>query len=73
VKKFLHVGCGPANKSNTTAGFNTEAWQEIRFDIDPACAPDIVGTIVDMSAVADRSVDAMEQLYRSTAAAARRR
>lgn len=59
MKKFLHVGCGPAKKSNTTAGFNTDAWREIRFDIDPACSPDIVGTIVDMSAVADRSVDAI--------------
>ena len=59
MKKFLHVGCGPAKKSNTTAGFNTEAWQEIRFDIDPACSPDLVGTIVDMSTVADKSVDAI--------------
>ena len=59
MKKFLHVGCGPAKKSNTTAGFNTDAWQEIRFDIDPGCSPDVVGTVVDMSAVADKSVDAI--------------
>jgi SAM-dependent methyltransferase len=59
VKKFLHVGCGRAKKADTTAGFNTDAWQEIRFDIDPSCEPDIVGTIVNMSAVADKSVDAI--------------
>jgi len=59
MKKFLHVGCGPAKKADTTAGFNNDDWQEIRFDIDPSCKPDIIGTIVDMSAVADKSVDAI--------------
>ena len=59
MKKFLHVGCGPGKKADTVAGFNTDDWQEIRFDIDPSCKPDIVGTIVDMSAVADKSVDAI--------------
>jgi methyltransferase family protein len=59
VKKILHVGCGSTTKANTTVGFNTEAWQEIRFDIDPACSPGVVGTIVDMKAVDDKSVDAI--------------
>jgi hypothetical protein len=59
VNKFLHVGCGQATKANTTPGLNTPDWQEIRFDIEPACAPDIIGTIVDMSGVADGSVDAI--------------
>ena len=59
MKKFLHVGCGPAKKADTVAGFNTDEWQEIRFDIDPSCKPDIIGTIVDMSVVADKSVDAI--------------
>jgi len=40
-------------------GLNSPSWQEIRFDIDPACAPDIIGTVVDMSGVADASVDAI--------------
>jgi hypothetical protein len=35
MKKFLHVGCGSATKARTTAGFNNDAWQEVRFDIDP--------------------------------------
>ena len=40
-------------------GLDSPSWQEIRFDIDPACAPDILGTVVDMSGVADASVDAI--------------
>jgi hypothetical protein len=59
MRKFLHVGCGDLKKENTTRGFNSPSWQEIRFDIDPACAPDILGTVVDMSGVADASVDAI--------------
>jgi SAM-dependent methyltransferase len=59
LKTFLHVGCGPAKKIDTTIAFNTDAWQEIRFDIDPDYLPDIVGTVVDMSGVADKSVDAI--------------
>jgi ubiquinone/menaquinone biosynthesis C-methylase UbiE len=59
MKKFLHVGCGHLRKEDTTRGFNDGTWQEIRFDIDPACSPDVIGTIVDMSAVADGSVDAI--------------
>lgn len=32
-------------------------WKEIRLDIDPANEPDIVGSMLDMAAVADASVD----------------
>lgn len=56
---FLHVGCGMKRKNRTTAGFNTPDWQEYRLDIDPAFNPDIVGSITDMSAVADNSMDAL--------------
>jgi SAM-dependent methyltransferase len=59
VKKFLHVGCGPVRKEHTTRGFNNGLWQEIRFDIDPGCSPDILGSIVDMTAVANASFDAI--------------
>ena len=59
MKTFLHVGCGPKRKDRTTRGFNTEAWQELRLDIDASVAPDIIGTMTDMSAVADASVDAI--------------
>jgi len=56
---FLHIGCGPKRKDQTTRGFNTDAWTELRFDIDESVKPDLVGTMTDMSAVADASVDAI--------------
>ncbi len=58
-KTFLHVGCGPARKEQAGPGFRGEEWQELRLDIDPSVQPDIVGTMTDMSAVADESVDAV--------------
>jgi predicted SAM-dependent methyltransferase len=58
-KTFLHVGCGPQRKAGTTRGFNTDTWNELRFDIDEAAQPDIKGTMTDMSGVADGSVDAL--------------
>jgi len=59
MKTFLHVGCGPKRKDQTTRGFNTPEWNELRLDIDEAANPDIVGTMLDMSAVANASVDAI--------------
>lgn len=58
-KTFLHVGCGRQNKWKTTPGFANDAWDEIRFDIDVGVEPDVLGTITDMSAVPDASVDAL--------------
>jgi ubiquinone/menaquinone biosynthesis C-methylase UbiE len=59
MKSFLHVGCGPKHKDQTTKGFNTDEWQEIRFDIDESVKPDLVGTMTDMSSVQTGSVDAL--------------
>ena len=58
MKTFLHVGCGPQYKSEIK-GFDNENWKEIRFDIDEKVDPDIVGTLLDMSAVETGSVDAI--------------
>lgn len=58
-KTFLHVGCGPNSKDQTTNGFNNDAWIECRFDIDERVQPDLVGSMTDMSAVPDASVDAI--------------
>ena len=52
-------GCGPKHKDRTTAGFNTPDWTELRLDIDQSVKPDIVGTMLDMSAVESASVDAV--------------
>ena len=57
--KLLHIGCGPKRKSQTTRGFNTDSWSEIRLDIDPSVSPDVTGTMTDMSAVPSGSVDAI--------------
>ena len=59
MNTFLHVGCGPNRKESTTPEFAGAGWQELRLDIDPDCQPDFVGSMTDMSAVADASVDAI--------------
>jgi SAM-dependent methyltransferase len=59
MRNFLHVGCGPKRKNQTTRGFNTPEWAEIRLDIDASVQPDVIGTMVDLSAVESDSVDAI--------------
>jgi len=59
MRTFLHVGCGTKHKGQTTRGFNTDAWIELRLDIDESVDPDIVGSMTEMSAVASESVDAV--------------
>jgi len=59
MNSFLHVGCGAKRKDQTTRGFNTSDWTEIRLDIDASVSPDLVGTMTDMEAVASESVDAI--------------
>lgn len=69
IRRVLHIGCGRQGKADTTPGFNTPAWTEVRLDIDPAVAPDIIGTMLDMSAVATASMHgvfcshALEHVY----------
>ena len=58
TRSLLHVGCGPRG-SVIPAPFNTAAWRELRLDIDVAVEPDIIGSMTDMSAVADASMDAL--------------
>ena len=59
MQKFLHVGCGSKHKTQTTIGFNTPEWTEIRFDIDESVKPDVIGSMTDMAAVASESMDAV--------------
>ena len=59
MKTFLHVGSGPKHKDQTTRGFNSPDWTELRLDIDESVKPDVVGTMTDMSLVATGSVDAL--------------
>ncbi len=59
-KIILHVGPGHRrNGAKLPVAFQTPEWKELRFDIDLANEPDIVGSMLDMAAVADASVDAI--------------
>jgi protein O-GlcNAc transferase len=59
-KTILHVGPGHrSNGAKLPLGFQTSEYKEIRLDIDPSNEPDILGSMLDMSAVATDSVDAI--------------
>ena len=58
-KIVLHVGCGAYNPEALPKELRTEEWREIRLDIDPKMQPDVIGSITDLSAVPDNSVDAI--------------
>lgn len=66
---LLHVGCGQADRRSAGPGFQGDNWREIRLDVDASAAPDIVGTVLEMTAVSDHAVDAvfsshtLEHLY----------
>ena len=59
MQTFLHVGCGPKHKDQTTRGFNQPHWSEKRLDIDESVKPDVVGTMTQMPGVASASMDAV--------------
>ena len=67
--KLLHVGCGPKRLAQTTRFFREGQWQETRLDIDPAVQPDVLGSLTDMGAIPDASMQAvfsshnLEHLY----------
>ena len=59
MKKFLHVGPGSKYRGQTTKEFAQGSWEEIRLDIDPKAVPDICGSILNMEAVGEASIDAI--------------
>ncbi len=60
LRDLLHVGCGAANPAKVPAEvFAPGAWREVRLDIDPGVAPDIVASVTDMGIVPDASFDAV--------------
>jgi len=60
AKTILHVGPGHRhNGARLPAVFQTSGWREIRLDIDPINEPDILGSMLNMTAVADASIDAI--------------
>ena len=59
-KTLLNLGAGhPKSGAKIPQAFQVPGWKELRLDIDPINEPDILGTMLDMSAVADASVDAI--------------
>jgi SAM-dependent methyltransferase len=59
-KTVLNVGCGPKRENALHAAFRGGGWREVRLDVDPGTAPDILADVVDMgAAVADGSFDAV--------------
>jgi SAM-dependent methyltransferase len=58
-KRVLHVGCGPKISGKLHALFSGDDWEEIRLDIDPRVAPDIVASITDLSGIQDNTMDAL--------------
>jgi len=59
MKVVLNVGCGPREPDKLAPVFREPGWRELRLDIDPSVAPDVVASLTDMSAVADASCDAV--------------
>jgi len=59
MQTFLHVGCGPKHKDQTTRGFNQPHWLEKRLDIDESVKPDVIGTMTHMPSVQTGSMDAI--------------
>jgi protein O-GlcNAc transferase len=58
-KNVLHVGCGAYYRDKLPEIFRCDEWREVRLDIDAGVIPDIIGSITDMSAVPNESVDAV--------------
>ena len=59
AKRMLNAGSGPAIGAMHPA-FDPSVWKEVRIDIDPRAAPDLVGSIADMRTIAeDDSFDAV--------------
>jgi SAM-dependent methyltransferase len=60
VRSLLHVGCGMADpRKLPDAFFAPGEWREVRLDLDPGVAPDIIASITDMAMVDTASFDAV--------------
>ncbi len=55
-KTVLHVGAGADRR---TLHWSFQGWRHLTLDADPACNPDVVGSITDMAAVLDAEAEAV--------------
>ena len=58
-KRVLHIGCGTPNPDKLHQNFRGPNWQEVRMDIDPSVAPDIIADMTNMDMVKDNEFDAI--------------
>jgi hypothetical protein len=58
-KLVLHVEGGEQHPNKMHKMFRGAEWKELRIDPDPALNPDYRGSLIDLSAVKDASVDAV--------------
>lgn len=59
VSVVLNAGSGSRAARQLYPAFRAPRWREVRMDIDPAAEPDVVGSIIDMSAFDAESFDAV--------------
>ena len=64
--KPLHLACGPKRKVQTLPAFQADDWQEVRLDIDASVAPDIIGTMIDMTVVGASSMGGLRSISPSS-------
>ncbi|WP_298424872.1 methyltransferase domain-containing protein [Rhodoblastus sp.] len=59
-KRVLNAGSGLSGHGRLPSPFSPDLWEEVRLDADPATAPDVVASLVDMRGkIADASFDAI--------------
>jgi predicted SAM-dependent methyltransferase len=52
-RRVLNAGSGPQETRRVAPLFLTDAWEEVRLDIDPNVEPTVVGSITDMQSLFD--------------------
>ena len=48
-RRVLNAGAGPRSQNSLHAIFKNADWREVRLDINPATAPDVVASITNMA------------------------
>ena len=60
IRYVVNVGSGPISSPSLHTAFRNPPWQEIRLDVDPAVAPDIVGSLTELGRfIEDASLEAI--------------
>jgi SAM-dependent methyltransferase len=54
---LVNVGCGPRGSATLPSYFAT--WRQLRVDVDPTVAPDIIADLTDLTPIRDGTADAV--------------